>query len=187
MSLFDSVKGLIGPEIIKKASTTLGENTSNVSTAVSQIIPGIMGKIISSGSDKGVVSALQSASTQSDSILSDISNIFSGKQSGQSKNAGSSLVSSLFGSGLSDFTKQISQQSGISQSSAGKLISMVAPVIVGVLTKKGTSGGGFDIAKLLVSLGSEKNKILSNLPGEITSLLDGAAGGGILGKIKGLF
>lgn len=148
--ILDSIEGLITPEIINKASSFLGEDKSNVSTAVSNIIPEMLSSLMKKGNSPEVESILESAGKNID-VKSQISEIFSGSASSQTQAIGSNFLTSLFGNDLGGLTSQISEDSGISGNSAGKLLAMISPIVAGFL-----GGSGKGLSGILSSLSSDK-------------------------------
>lgn len=168
-TIFDSIKGLITPDIISKASSFLGEDESNVTKAVTSIVPSILGSLLAKGENPGIESALLNAGKESGGILENISGLFSGDTHEKSNSIGTEFLSSILGNKLGGFTSLISSISGISSDSSNKLTSMIAPVIAGVLGNKLTSGG-FNLSSLLGLLNKEKGSFLDLIPSGLGSL-----------------
>ena len=173
--ILDSIKGMITPDLIQKAASYLGEDSSNISSAVSSIVPGLLGSLVNNGDSPQVESVLKSAASQSGIIQSQLGNLFSGNASPEVKSIGNNFLTSLFGNKLGSFTSEVSNSSGVSQSNISKLLSMVAPVIASFLGNK-LSSGGLNLSSLLGTLGSSNGGgVLENVEHSIVD------------KIKGLF
>lgn len=195
--IFDSIKGLITPDLISKASSFLGEKDSNVTSAVTSMIPTLLGSLLKKGDSPEVQSVLKDASAQNTSIQSQLGNLFSGKSDAATQNIGNNFLTSLLGNKVSDFTSEISKSSGISQGSSSKLLSMIAPLIASFLGSKMSSGngGGFNLSSILGMLNSEKGGLASMIPAGLSALFGGGDNSNskddddndIMDKLKGLF
>lgn len=97
--------------------------------------------------------------------------IFFGTDGGALLNKGAGLFSSLFGSKADAVNGLISNFSGIKSSSAGALMSMALPAVLGLLGKN-TTGGASGIASLL---SSQKENIAAAVPSGLH--LDNVLGG----------
>lgn len=169
-NIFNSLKGLVTPELISKAASFLGEDSSKVQSAVGSIIPSLLGSLLAKGNDANLESALVKAGKESEGLLSGAANLFSGGADEKSSYIGSRFLDSLLGDKLGGLTSLISSVSGISSASVGKLLSMVSPLIAGFLGNKITAGG-FNLSKLLGALNSEKGSFLELIPSGLTSVL----------------
>lgn len=167
--IFDSLKGLITPELISKAASSLGEDDSKVTSAVTSLVPSILGSLLAKGDSKDVASALTEAGNQNSNILSNITNIFSGSSDDATSNIGSKFITSLFGDKIGGLTSLISSVSGVSSGGVGKLISSISPIVAGFLGDKMNSGG-MNLSGLLQLLNKEKGSFLGLIPSGLGSL-----------------
>lgn len=181
--IFNAVKGLITPDLISNAASFLGEDKSKVTAAVGAAIPGILGSLLAKGESPEVESALLSAGKENDSILSGITDLFSGKGGESTSNIGSQFLSSILGNKLGGFSSLISAVSGITSGSAGKLVSLISPVIAGFLGNKLTTGG-LSLSGLLGQLGSEKSSFANLIPSGLSGLLGVPSFSGITNSIS---
>lgn len=168
-NLLDSLKGYITPELISQASGALGESESGVSSAISSALPTLLGGLLNKSGDSSVMGSVMDLVTKSSAdsggILSNLGGLLSGGNSGAS-GLGSSLLSLLFGGKLGGVTDLIAGASGIKSSSAGSLLGMAAPLLLGHLGKSGTTLSG-----LTSLLSSQKDSILSAAPAGLGSLM----------------
>jgi outer membrane protein OmpA-like peptidoglycan-associated protein len=177
-NLMDSVRGLFGNEFMGKATSLLGENETNIKTAISGIVPSVLTGLLSkagSGDPHSILNMAKDASRSG--ILSNFSGLLT-NSSLLSK--GSDMLKSLFGDKAGNITSMISSFSGIRESSASSLMSMAAPAALGVLGQHATdtnmSTGG-----MLSFLNSQKDHIMNALPAGLN--LAGALG---LGSLAGI-
>jgi len=169
-NLLDSVKGLISPDLISKAASTLGETEAGVSKAVSGVVPSILGSIISKGTSDigGAGSVLSLAKNVADSgVLGNLAGLLG---SGASTAAGGiNMLKTFLGDKLGSVVSSISNFAGIKESSASSLMSMVAPAALGVLGKHVTEND-MTPSSLSNMLSSQKSSILGAIPGGLSSL-----------------
>ena len=193
--ILDSIKGMITPEMIQQASAFLGEDSSKVSSGIKSMIPGILGGIMKKGDSPEVQSALKQAADQHQEVQSQTADLFNGQANPQVQNMGNNFLNSLFGSKLGDFTSAISKDSGMSQNSSNKLVSMVAPIIASVIGKL-LASGKLNLSSLLGGgnsgngggIGSMLSGALSGMFGHHDQEKETAdTGSNVMDMVKGLF
>lgn len=160
-NLIDAAKGLFTSELVGKASTFLGESETGVSKAVTGIVPTVLSGLLNKASSHEGAGAVASMveEQQSAGVLNGLGNFF-GSEGGGLLNKGAGLLSSLFGGKTEAVTGLISNFSGIRSSSAGSLMSMALPALLGLLGKH-TTGGASGISSLL---SSQKDNIAAAVP-----------------------
>ncbi len=178
-NLLDAAKGLFTNELVGKASAFLGESESGVGKALAGILPSVIGGAINKAGEHGGADAIaKMASEQNDSgILGGLGNFFGG-DSGSLLSKGAGLLGGLFGGGKADMlTSLISSFSGVKSSSAGSLLSMAAPAIMGLLGKH-ASGSGMGASGIASFLSSQKDSVAAAMPSglNLSSVLGGFGG-----------
>lgn len=172
-NLIDLLKGFITPDLISKAGSFLNESDSGISSAVSGILPALVGGIANhaSQSESNATGLLDSAkSIFSSGLLNNTSSLF-GNADLLSK--GASLINTIFGGKSSSIIDTISNFAGVKSSTSSSLMSMIAPLALGLLGKKSSEDNltGSSFANLLSGQsGFIKNALPSGLSG-IGSLL----------------
>lgn len=165
-SLLNLLKEYITPDVISQASGMLGESESGVSKAVSAALPTLLSGFANKSNDLGFmgnVMNLVSETQSSGNMLSNLPSLLSG---GGANSIGSKLLSMLFGGKLSSVTDLIAGAGGIKSSSAGALLGMLGPMILGHFGKSGMTSSA-----LSGLLSSEKNSLLAALPSGFNSVL----------------
>jgi OmpA-OmpF porin, OOP family len=89
---------------------------------------------------------------------------------GENAGLGSKLTSMLFGGKLSGITNTISQESGLRTGTAASLMSLSAPLLLGLLGKR-VREGGMDRSKLVSFMSQEAAEVQGRLPAGIGNLL----------------
>jgi OOP family OmpA-OmpF porin len=163
MDLLEILKQIFGGNFAAFASRFLGESESNTKSAITSMLPALLGSIVQKGSTPGGASALLNAlnSPQVDANLpGKISELFATGGGNQLVNAGSGLLSSLLGSKANSLTSALSSMSGISGTSANSLVAMAVPIVMGFL-KRIVGEQGLNANGLMSLLGSQA-KTLQN-------------------------
>jgi len=182
MNIVDLIKGYISPDLISKAGSFLGESEGGISKAVSGLVPALLGGVFSkaTSNEAGAEEVLGAArEANSSGILGNLSSLF-GNDDLLTK--GTRLFNGLFGGKSGSIIDSIANFAGIKSSSSGSLISMLTPVVFGLLGKH-ASANNLDAKGLSNFLSAQKNNIAGALPsglgGSLSSLLGlgGLAGG----------
>ena len=92
---------------------------------------------------------------------------------GDIRTTGESIVSSLFGSNISDVTENISRSSGVRQSSVSSLMAIGAPLLVGLLGRE-VKSRGLSPGTLVSALISERESLTKYLPAGLGDLFSWA-------------
>lgn len=153
-NLIDILKGYITPDVVTKASNTLGESESNTMKAISASISTLLGGLLHKSHDFGTmdsVMGLINNTPNSAQILENLPSELSG--------SGSGLLGLLFGNRQDTVADGIAGNSSVKSSSAHSLMAMVASLVMGYFAKSGLTVSG--ITNLL---NSQKESILAAVP-----------------------
>ena len=164
--IFNSLKTLIEPELCR-ASAALGEKESNVSTAASAILPGLLAKIVKDGNSNTLDSSLKEAGNTN--ILNNLDRIFSANKNEEEESVIGKFLPAVLGGNTDRFTSAVSAASGVSKESAGKLTNMIGLVIAAFLGRKVKNGE--KTSDLVKQLEGEKSQFLSAVPSAIGTAL----------------
>lgn len=176
INLLDAAKGLFSHEMVEKASSYLGESHSGVMKALSGILPSIFGGLVQkTGSGDGAQTVTQMAQEQHQSGALDKLGGFFGNDIAKLTSNGGGLLSGIFGHKLDGITGLISNFSGIKSSSASTLMSMAAPVVLGLIGKHTASNNSGNAAGITSLLNSHKDIIAAAMPSGLN--ISGDAGG----------
>lgn len=160
-NLIDSVRGLLGADLVPKASTQLHEDESRVHRAMSGIVPAVLSGIIqkADSGDAGRVLTM-AKDTANSGVFSSLSNFF-GNNSLLER--GTDLLKGIFGGRMNDVVNLISNFAGIKSSSAASLMSMTAPAALGAIGVQATSTN-MDERSLVSFLDSQKDTVMHAMP-----------------------
>jgi len=164
INLIELLKQIFGGNFSALASRFLGESESNTKSAVTSMIPALLGAVIQKGSTPQGASSLLSAinSPQVDSgIVGNMSQLLgSGGDASRLVNSGSNLINSLLGSNAGGLSNALSSVSGLNGSSATKLMGLAAPFLFGSL-KKVVGEQGLNASSLMSMLGQQAKSVQS--------------------------
>ncbi|WP_114789995.1 OmpA family protein [Niabella yanshanensis] len=169
INIVDLVKNYISPDLITRVSTSLGEGEDGISKALSGLIPSILGGVVAKGtqSEADAGQLLHEAKEANNSgLLGNLSSFF-GNADLQSQGTG--WFNKIFDGQSNIIIDTISNFAGIKSSSSGSLISMVTPLIMGLLGKQATENN-MDANGFSRFLNTQKSNILSALPSGLGSL-----------------
>lgn len=162
-NLLQILKGYITPEVISKASSTLGESEDGVSKAITSLIPTVLNGLVHKTDDTdamgNIYSLLKQNNSHSDNILSNITSLLSGNENSNSIGIGSKLIDMLFGDKMPKINDMVSNSSGIKSASTTALLGMITPMIMSHFGKTGIS-----LAGLTSLLTTQKSAIVAARP-----------------------
>ena len=186
-NLLDLAKNyLANGDVVKAASGFLGESESGTSSALSAIIPTILGTVTQKASTtdgaSGIMDLLR-LGNHDGGILDNVSGLLTGgDQTNSLLSTGGSVVKSLLGDKVGGVIYLISNFAGVKQSSSSSLLSMAAPILLGLIGKK-VKSDGLGVSGLMSLLGGQAANIQSAMPSGIASGLTSLLGLGSLGNI----
>jgi OOP family OmpA-OmpF porin len=171
-SMLDSILGMVTPDMKQAIASRLGESSQAVTGGLGAATAATLGGLASKAGDSGFLGQIIGmVSGGGANILGSLSSIASGGPSGATGDLVSKFLPMVFGSQQGQVTNQIAQQAGISAASAGGVLKMAAPLVLGYLAKMHSSGT-LNAGSLGSMLKAEAPS-LGNVPG--AGVLKGAA------------
>jgi len=183
MSLLNSLIEEFGDDAIQQISGQIGADSAGTQQAISAALPMLMGALgRNASSDDGAQALTNALAKDHDgSILNDLSSAFSDPNTAST---GSSILGHVLGGKQDNVVQGLSQSSGLDSGSIGKLLPMLAPVVMGALGKQ-QSQGGLDAAGIASMLSGERQQAESQLGG-LAQLLDMDNDGSIVDDVMNL-
>lgn len=186
--LFDELLGAVGPEVSKQLSSTLGIDRNVAGQILPQIAPLILGGLKRQMQNQGGAPRVDHILNKygDANVLDDIGSLF-GTQA-QRPNADPRLGGLLGDSGV-QAANLLSQNFNLDSNTAMKVIPMLAPIVLGFLSRKRDAGGAGStgLASLLDQDGD--GDVLDDVAGFFMRGLSGGGGGqsgaGMLGDLLG--
>jgi outer membrane protein OmpA-like peptidoglycan-associated protein len=179
--ILDSLMGMLGSQVIGPVASQLGESTDTVQrglqTGSAAMLAGLAAKIGQPGflgQIFGLITNPANTSGALSSITSNLGSLASGATSSPLGSLGSQFLSSIFGSNMSTVTDTIGRSTGLASSKVGSLLSMAAPLVLGVLGQH-VRQNGLSAGDLGNTLKAEAPSFQRFLPAGLGSLLGGAS------------
>lgn len=173
-NIIDIIKSYLSPEIIQRASSLTDESSNSTQKAMDAIIPTLLaGQLHYSCSSENGATRLFNLVSKDDygNLLNNLSSILQGGSSTQNLlSSGGEILNTLFGGKLGSIINLIANFSGIKNSSASTLLSLAAPLILGVLGREKKSQG-LGAAGLTSLLLSQRSAISNIAPTGLASAL----------------
>jgi OmpA-OmpF porin, OOP family len=179
MNLLALLKDNLTPEMISKAANLVGEDTGKTATAMSGILPAIMGTVVGKASTtdgaSGIMSMLSSGGHDG-GMMDNLGSMLGGGSSTDGvMSAGSGILSSLLGDKMGGIVSAISNFAGIKSGSASSLMNLAAPMVMGVIGKQ-VSGENMGTSGLMSLLSSQKDHVAAAVPSGLGDKLGGLLG-----------
>jgi OmpA-OmpF porin, OOP family len=181
MNLLALLKDNLTPEIISKAANLVGEDQTSTATAMSGILPAVLGSVVGKAStEEGASSIMSMISGGEDNggMLDNLGSMLGGGSSTANMlSGGSGILSSLLGDKVGGIASLIGSFAGIKSGSASSLMSMAAPMVMGLIGKQ-VSSNGLNTSGLMSMLAGQKDHIAAAMPAGLGDKLGGLLGMG---------
>jgi OOP family OmpA-OmpF porin len=179
-SILDSLMGMLGPQVVGPVASQLGESTETVQrglqTGSAAMLAGLAAKVGQPGFLSQIFSLVTNPANTSGAlsgITSNLGSLASGATSSPLGSLGGQFLSSIFGSNMSTVTDTIGRSTGLASSKVGSLLTMAAPLVLGVLGQH-VRQNGLSAGDLGNTLKAEAPSFQRFLPAGLGSLLGGA-------------
>jgi hypothetical protein len=195
-SIFDLLMDQLGGDAVGQISRAVGVGEEETQRAMPELLGVLTGALSRNSSQPEGAKALADAldKDHDGSVLDNIPDFINNFQDGP----GEGILRHVLGSRRPAVEQSLSQQSGLDAGTIGKMLAMLAPVLMGALGKSKREGG-LDVGALAGLLGAERSRAEQAAPesaGLLTQLLDadgdgqvvddvGKIGMGLLGKLFG--
>jgi OmpA-OmpF porin, OOP family len=186
LNLLDLMKGHLTDDVMGAASSFLGENAGATKTAMGAILPSVLGSMVSqAGTPSGAsnLMSMLSSGGHDGSILNNLGGLLGGGSATQGlMDSGGGIINSLLGDKVGGIVNWIASFAGIKGSSATSLMSMAAPMIMGLIGKNlGSNGNATGLASMLMG---QSSFIKNALPAGLGNVLGFADLGNTADNIK---
>jgi hypothetical protein len=183
--LLELIENAIGGSELKQISRELGEDETKTENAIASVIPMLVGALTRNSLSPSGASSLDSALARDHDggILEDISSVL-GSGSGA---AGDGILRHVLGEKRSMVEAGVSRSTGMDMAAVGKLLTMLAPVVMGALgrvrQKQGLAAGG--LSEILKQETSKLGNRGAGVEG-LLALLDADGDGDVLDDVGGI-
>lgn len=191
MNISELLNSATGQQIVSQISERFGLDQQQAGAAVQAAVPMILGGLGRNTQTEEGASALNQAldDKHDGSVLDNIQGFFSNGDAAQQD--GNGILGHIFGNQVADVQNGVAQTSGISLSKIGPIVAMLAPIVMGYLSKQkqqnnvSNSGGLGDLIGGLTGGGQQGSK--GGLIDMVTGFLDKNKDGNMMDDIMGMF
>lgn len=183
-SIMDFLGQTLQGGALDRIGAQLGTDPQTTNQAVSAALPMLMGALARNSSQSGGAEALASALARDHdgSVLDDIGGFLGGGASA----GGAGILGHLFGARQGAVEQALGQSTGLNSQSASQLMAMLAPLVLGAVSRGAQQRGGLDPSVLAGMLGGEHASLSQSSPdlmSSLGSLLDSNHDGSIVDDI----
>jgi outer membrane protein OmpA-like peptidoglycan-associated protein len=173
----DSISNWITPELTSSLASRFGIPADTVNSTLHTSSATMLTTLASKAQDTGFLGSVYQQITGSGAAAAAAAAAGTTTAASQSE-AGSSFLSTLFGSSLPAVESKIAQTANIPVPASGAILAAAAPLVLGTLANK-INAGGWSVAALGSTLAAELPSFKSYLPGGFA--IPGLAGVGNIG------
>lgn len=181
-SILDMLSQQLGGDVVKQLSAQLGADEGSVNTAITAALPMLLGGLAKNSATPQGAEALSSALARDHDggILDNLTGFLGSGNAG----AGPNILGHVFGGKTDTVASALGQASGLNAGSAGSLLAMLAPVVMGALGRT-QQQSGLDSGGLANMLGNERAQLeqSSSGLGRLMRMLDFDGDGQVMDNI----
>ncbi len=173
MSLLETLGSLITPQIVGSLASRLGESEGAVQKGLQSGAVSLLGALASKASDEGFLGqilGLLTSGAGGTNLLGSLPSLAGGQPNAAVTGLGSKFMGMVLGGNETVVTDAVGRAAGLKSSSASSLLSMAAPLVMGLLSQKVTQGG-LNAASFGKLLTSEAPSLMGLLPSGLGTLL----------------
>ncbi len=183
-SIMDLLSQQLGNNAISDLSRQLGTDKAHTEKAMTAALPVLMGALARNASKPEGAEALSRALDRDHdgSVLDNLSGFLNQPD----EKAGNGILKHVLGAKRAPVEAGVSKASGLDANSVAKMMTMLAPLVMGTLGRAKRQQG-LDTNALAQALGSERQQIEQRSPGlgGLASLLDADGDGQVLDDVLG--
>ena len=176
VNILDLLKGQLTEAAIGKVAGMIGENQSTTSSAISAILPALLGGLVNKGGTRdGAASVLDflndNKNDLDDGIFDDIVGFLGdGSKTSAMMNIGSAVLPFILGGKKAGFMNLIGKATGLNSKAGSGLTSLLAPMLMSMIGKQ-VKKSGLDAGGLMNMLLGQKEHVAKAAPAEFSNLL----------------
>lgn len=175
-SLLEAIKNNLTSDVIHQASSTVGEPESETRQALFSAVPSILGGMTRMTSSSEGVTGLANMVREGgyEAAVSNPAALFGGgNTTSKMQGLGQQLLGRIFGSKSAAVSEVVATSSGVSANSASRLMSLAAPMVMGVVSRN-VASQGLNPLGLSNLLSEQKDEIAAASPAGLSRVLDSA-------------
>jgi hypothetical protein len=183
INLVSLVMQFLTPDMIGRIATALGVDRNVAQAAVNAVVPALLAGFTNTATQPGGAQKLVDAARQQTGTLGNFANMLgTGGQSSFIEKGSQMLSALLGGQDQNSLAQAVAKFAGLGQGSAGSLLGMLAPVVMGTIGQQRQQGRSLDAGGITDLLASQKDNIAAALPSGFSNLLGGT---GLLDALGG--
>lgn len=174
-NLLSAAKGYLTPDVVRNASVMTGESEAATRQAMHGGVASVFSGLANVASTSEGASTVASLAREPayGNVLNNISSVFrGGNETNSLMKSGQGLVGKIFGDRSNNVSDALARSSGVSSSSSTKIMSMVAPMAIGVLGKH-VAARGLNPSGLATSLMEQRQEFAAASPEGVSRLFSG--------------
>jgi hypothetical protein len=183
INLVSLVMQFLTPDMIGRIAAALGVDRNIAQAAVNAVVPALLAGFSKTATQPGGAQKLVDAARQQTGTLGNFANMLgTGGQSSLIEKGSQVLSTLLGGQDPTSLAQAVGKFAGLGQGSAGSLLGMLAPVVMGTIGQQRQQGRSLDAGGIADLLASQKDNIAAALPSGFSNLLGGT---GLLDALGG--
>jgi hypothetical protein len=190
-SVMEQILSHIDENTLHQMSNQLGESPQTTGNGIAAALPVILQALArNAGDGQGRASLYNAVSNDHDgSILGNLASVLGGPMQAQSRATdGAGILGHVFGNSQNGLMSALSQATGMNTPSMGRLVMMLAPVVMGFLGQQ-SQRQGLNADGLASMLGQERDYAQQSAPGlmgTLTRFLDQNGDGSVVDDLGGM-
>ncbi len=174
INLLDMLKDQMTSSVVDQISNVVGESSASTGSAISKMLPTILGGVINKGgteSGAGRLLNMIADGNYDGSIFNNLGNMLgNGEATSGLMKTGSSLLSGLLGNNLSSIMDVVTKATGMGRNSSSSLMNMLAPMVMGMVGRH-VKNKGLSASGLMNMLLGQKEHVANALPAGMGNIL----------------
>jgi hypothetical protein len=170
-SLFDALGPLLSGQNVSQMASVLGTDEQTAASAAQVAVPALVAALQQNARSPQGLDGLTAALDRNHdgSVLDDLAGVLAGGASRE----GDGILGHVLGSRQDPLARSVSRSTGLDTASVMKLLSMVAPLVLGALARsRRTGGGSAGVSDALSDATRQMQQQSPDLMGTLGSLLD---------------
>lgn len=185
-SIMESILGNFDAESLNNISQQLGVNQQTAGNAIAAALPLLLQALSRNAGDVDGRNALHNAlsNDHDGSILDNLGGFLGNANQGP----GSGILGHIFGDAQGGVTNALSRATGMNAGGVGRLLVMLAPIVMGYLGRQTASSGmgPSDLASMLGGASDQAYQSQPNLMDAISRFLDQNGNGSAVDEVAGI-
>jgi outer membrane protein OmpA-like peptidoglycan-associated protein len=173
-SLIEQILDSLSGDTLNKLGAAVGANPQLTQAALKAGVPMLLGGMLQKGSTAEGANDLLGLLTRGnhDSVLTNLAGALGGGDTTSTLlKTGATLLPALFGSRSDGAIDALARLAGLNRASSSSLLSLLAPLAMGFVTKALRSSGGISLDSLRRFLGGQRGYLRSAAPADLASVL----------------